>query len=82
MKNLIYKIAVKPNELDKALEWVRTGNRLCVPTHTRTTIIDAKCLARWEKAGYKLLTEEGEGYRMKTGKTSVYLLPGQLKYID
>lgn len=71
---------VPPNSLERALEYVRQGGVLIIPTYTRVTYIDRKTLARWEKAGQWLLKAEGNGYRMRSGKSSVYLLPGQLKF--
>ena len=70
---------VQPRTLEAALAHVRSGGRLVVPSNERWTYIDAKCLARWEKAGQWLLKEDGDGYRLRTGKRSVYLLPGQLQ---
>lgn len=72
--------SVPPKSLEAALAHVRNGGRLVVPTMTRVTVIDARCLARWEKAGITLLRESGDGYRMASGKSSVYLLPGQLRF--
>jgi hypothetical protein len=71
---------VPPKSLDLALEHVREGGELLVPTYTRTTLIDAGVLRRFEKAGEWLLREEGDGYRLRSGRKSVYLFPGQLKY--
>ena len=71
---------VPPQSLDLALEHVRAGGELLVPTATHCTLIDRKTLARFDKAGGWLLREEGEGYRLRSGRKSVYLLPGQLKY--
>lgn len=70
---------IPPRALNAALAHVRAGCRLFVATHTRVTIIDSKTLARWERAGMPILREEGDGYRMATGRTSVYLFPGQLR---
>ena len=53
---------------------------MIVATMTRVTYIDAKCLARFEKAGVALLRESGDGYRMASGRSSVYLVPGLLKF--
>jgi hypothetical protein len=74
-------IPVEPNKLEECLAFVRNGGRLCIPTYTRITMIDKKALARFEKAGTWLLKAEGDGYRMHTGKSSVFILPGQLKAI-
>ena len=71
---------VPPQSLDMALEHVRAGGELLVPTYTRTTLIDGRTLAQFEKAGEWLLREEGDGYRLRSGRKSVYLFPGQLKY--
>jgi NDP-sugar pyrophosphorylase family protein len=71
---------VPPHALETALDHVRQGGRLIVPTYTRCYVIDAKCLARFEKLNQWVLKEEGDGYRMRTGRTSVYLMPGHLKY--
>jgi hypothetical protein len=71
---------VPADSLDAALEHVRKGGRLVIPTYTRCTVIDRRCLERFEKAGAWLLKAEGQGYRMRCGKGSVYLLPGQLQF--
>ena len=71
---------VPPKSLEAAIEHVRAGGELLVPTYTRCTVIDRKVLQRFERAGAWLLREEGDGYRLRSGKTSVYLFPGQLKY--
>lgn len=73
---------VPAHSLDEALDFVRRGGTLAVPTYTRTTVIDKACLARFEKAGEWLLREDGESYRMRSGRSSVYLLAGQLKYVE
>ena len=75
-------IPVPAKSIDKVWAHIEGGKRVCVPTMTRVTIIDAKVLAKFRKAGAYLLREDGEGYRMQTGKSSVYILPGQLKFID
>ena len=70
--------SVPPKQLAKALEYVSQGYRLCVPSAYRTTVIEQKHIDKWNRAGKPLLREDGNGYRMRTGKTSVYLFPGQL----
>ena len=72
--------SVPPASLGKALAHVQDGGRLIVPTYTRTTVIDARTVARFRKADQWLLKEEGDGYRLRSGKGSIYVLPGQLKY--
>lgn len=71
--------AVAPRSLDAALAHVHSGGRLVVRTALRVTIIDARTVAKFEKAGAWLLREDGDGYRLRNGKGSVYLLPGQLE---
>ena len=73
---------VAPHKADEALDFVRRGGRLVVPTYGRVIIIDAHTLARFEAQGVPLLKEEGDGYRMASGKGSVYLFSGQLKFIE
>lgn len=72
--------SVPANSLELALEHVRNGGRLIVPTYAHCTVIDRKTIAAFEKAGAWLLKTEGDGYRMRSGKGSVYLFPGQLRF--
>lgn len=61
------------------LDFVRRGGgRLVVSTTLRVTVIDARAVAAFDKAGIVLLREDGEGYRLRSGKSSVYLFAGQL----
>ena len=69
---------VPPKSLDKALAHVRAGGRLVIPTMTRCTVITKKTLESFERGGHWLLKEEGDSYRLRSGNSSVYLLPGQL----
>lgn len=73
---------VPPRALEKALAYVRSGGRLCVRSAVRTTVIDSKTLKRFEDAGEWLLKEEGDSYRLRRGRGSVYLLPRQLEAIN
>lgn len=63
-----------------AIDHIKSGGIAFVATYTRTTRIDAKCLAKFEEAGYTLLRDDADGcgIRMKSGRSSVYLFPGQL----
>lgn len=70
--------SVPPRSLGAALAHIEAGGRLVVPTATRVTWIDRKTVDRFAKVGAWLLKEEGDGYRLRSGKGSVYLLPGQL----
>ena len=53
---------------------------LYVPTYTRCTKIDAKCIARFEKGGHTVLKKhsDGNGFLMASGRNFVYVFPGQL----
>jgi hypothetical protein len=64
-----------------AIAHVKAGGIAFVSTVVRTTQIDAKTLAKFERAGYTLLKDhsDGRGIVMMNGRGSVYLLAGQLK---
>ena len=74
---------VPPKSLALVLEVIRAGGIAYVATYYRVTKIDGKTVARWEKSGQlpRLLREEGNGYRMVEGRSTVYLFPGQLKMV-
>ena len=72
-------ITAPSKSADKIIEFIRKGGRAFIPTCTRITVLDSKVLARFEKVGSWLLKEDGDGYRMRSGKGSVFILPGQLK---
>lgn len=72
---------VPANNLAQALEYVDKDGRLVIRTCLKITVIDRRVLRRFERAGALLLKEEGEGYRLRQGQGSVYLLPGLLEYV-
>ncbi|MFY9294867.1 MAG: hypothetical protein WAP03_29915 [Methylorubrum rhodinum] len=72
---------VPPRSLDDALGHIAKGGRLVVRTAWRATVLDRKVLRRFEQAGAWLIREDGDGYRLRNGKGSVHLLPGQLEYV-
>ncbi|KKM01254.1 hypothetical protein LCGC14_1796210 [marine sediment metagenome] len=74
-------IPVAPKSLESALSYVAAGGQLAIATAYRVTIIEQKHIDRWAKYGKPLLREEGDGYRMQTGNSSIYLFPGQLAMI-
>lgn len=74
-------IPAPPKSLETVLAHVRNGGKLGIYTYTRATEIDARCLARFEAAGQWLLREDGDGYRIRRGRHSDYLMPGQLKMV-
>ena len=71
---------VPPKSLTKAMAHIAAGGQLIIPTYGRTTVIDAKVVARFERAGQWLLKEEDDGYRLRSGKGSIYIIPFQLKF--
>ena len=74
---------VPPKSLTSTLEFVANGGRLVIPTYARVTVISQRDVDKWAKAGRPLLREDGNGYRLACGrKSSVFLLPGQLAYLD
>jgi len=62
-----------------ALSAIAAGKRAFVSTHAKVTIIDAKTVARFEKAGAWLLKDEAPGIRLRSGKGSVYLFANQFR---
>ena len=73
---------VPPKSLGDAILHLEGGGSLCIPTYTRFTVLTLSTLKKFRAVGGWLLKEDGDGYRMQTGKTSVYLLPGQLRYYE
>lgn len=71
---------VPPKSLDLALAHVAAGGVLAVPSYSRWIIIDTKAVKRFERSGSWLIKEDGNGYRIRQGKGSVFILPGQLKF--
>lgn len=66
--------------LDQALDYVRAGRaRLVLATYTHITLISKRSLASFEADGGWMIRREDSGFRMKSGKGSVYVLPGYLK---
>ena len=72
--------SVPPKSLQAALEHVKSGGTLIIPTYTHCTVINQRVVDRFAKSGAWLLREDGDGYRIKRGKSSDYVVPGLLKY--
>ena len=72
--------SVPPKSIEDVFKHLENGKSVYVATYTKCTVINNKTLNRFRKVGAWLLKEDGDGYRMQTGKSSVYLIPGQLKY--
>ncbi len=70
---------ITADALDAALAHVRAGGTLVIPTYGHCTVINARTLAKFDKAGAWLLRADGDGFRLRSGKGSVYLFPGQLR---
>ena len=71
---------VAPHKLQAILDYIRKGGTVYLTTYTHCTPLNAKTLTRFEKAGYTLIEEDGEGYRIRSGKSWKHVLPGYLKY--
>ena len=67
---------------NKLLDEVRKGKRILIKSYTKPMFIDAKCLAKWDKAGIDLLVDENNGYRLRQGKGSVYLFSSHLELVN
>ncbi len=74
--------SVPPKSINEIFKHLEDGKTLYVHTYVKNTVITKKTLEKFRSVGAWLLKEDGNGYRMQTGKTSVYLLPGQLKFGD
>ncbi|BCM86729.1 hypothetical protein [Methylobacterium indicum] len=72
---------VPANNLSQVREYIDKGGRLVVLTCLKFIVIDRKVLRRFERAGAWILKGAGEGYRLRQGQGSVYLLPGLLEYV-
>jgi hypothetical protein len=73
---------VPPNAMDEIRSWLRQGNRLLMVSYTKPIIITAKTFFSWEDTGAWYIKPRDNGYQLRTGrKSSVYVLPGQLKFI-
>ncbi len=74
--------AVPPKSLNAIFSHLEGGGKVYVHTYIKNIVITKKTLEKFRSVGAWMLKEEGEGYRLQSGKGSVYLLPGQLKYGD
>ncbi len=64
---------MKIENFDETMKRVMEGkSNILVATYTRATRISAKHINAWKKAGYDLIKQEGAGYRLRQGKSSVY----------
>jgi hypothetical protein len=71
---------IHSDELATALLAVRSGySEIHVVAGCHVTRIQKSTLQTWDKVpGNQLLRTEGDGFRMRSGKGSVFLFPGQL----
>ena len=72
--------SVPPHALDAVFSHLNAGGRVAIQTCTRTVLITQETLLTFQRAGSWLIKEDGEGYRIRSGKSSFYVLPGQLVY--
>lgn len=63
------------------IEKIKAGAKMVVPSYTRWIVVDAKTVSKFERAGQWLLKDDGRGYRLRLGKSSVYLFPEQVRII-
>lgn len=76
------KYTITHENFEKAMELTRKGEAvLYIPTYTQCTVIDAKVIKRFEKAGAVCLkkSDDGKGFRVARGKKFDYVMPGYLK---
>ena len=52
-----------------------------IVTYYKTIPINAKCFERFESVGKTPIKRDGNGFRVYSGKSSVYILPGYLKAV-
>jgi len=64
-----------------ALDAIAAGGRAFVSTATRLTVIDRKTVDRFSAVNEWILRDDadGKGIRLRSGRKSVYLMPGQLR---
>jgi hypothetical protein len=55
--------------------------RFVIPTYTRCTVIDRKTIGKFEARGLQVVwpSSDGRGFRLASGRSSVYVMPGYLK---
>lgn len=62
---------------------VKNNNkRILIMSYTKPQVIDRKCILRFEKAGYEVLTDDGNGYRIQNGNNKLFVFSGSIKLID
>ena len=71
---------VPSRSIDAVIAHLEKGGSVCVVTRYKAIIISMKNWKAYQKVGLQLIKEEGEGYRVKSGKSSYYLFPGQLTF--
>ena len=72
---------INHDNFDEMFDLVKSGLAIFyISTYTGTTKIDSKCIKRFEKAGFVVLTKDtdNKGFRLQSGKNRVYVLPGYL----
>jgi len=73
---------VPPNSMPDVDAHIKAGGALGVTNnYNAMSTISGKLYNQWANAGKPLFKPEGDGYRMRSGKSSVYLFPSQLRYV-
>jgi hypothetical protein len=75
------KTEITHENFDYEFEKVRAGQSMFyIPTYTRCTVINAKTIEKFSKLGLSVIKKsaDGKGFRMASGRSTVYVLPGQL----
>ena len=78
------KTEVTHDNFDRLTDSVKSGDGIfLIPTYTRCTEINARCFARFAKLNLSPIwkSTDGNGFRMASGRNSVYVMPGYLLYV-
>ena len=77
------KVVVTHDNFDELYEELKKGKvTFYVPTHSRITVIDKKVYDKFNKINREVLMKDksgsGLGFRMASGRSSIFLFPNQL----
>jgi len=75
---------VTHNNFEECLLAVTTGFYYFVVKSIKPIIIDSKTTAKFEKAGYNVISKDadGQGFRVMQGKRRNYVFAGQLILVE
>lgn len=64
----------KIQNFGQTLDRVMAGqSQIIIATYGHCTRIEGKHIAKWKQAGFDLIKPEGSGYRMRSGRKSVFV---------